>query len=289
MAVSSMSAISPTRALSRTGTCATATCADAAISWPRAPSCWATRRAPAGTGSIRCWSPNQGSPVFPASWSACPPDIPVYVGAPDLLNRVAGFHIHRGILAHGSRAAEPDPGALISQLPRPALLVALFGISNHDNLGGIFRNAAAFGADAVLLDNACCDPLYRKAIRVSVGASLMVPFARARDGEALLAVLAASGARAYALATGAAGALHDMRPRSGGMAVLVGSEGRGLPDAALEAADPVRIGMVPGLDSLNAATATGHRASRRSGCDGAHLRRALRLTRCCVRGRRETR
>lgn len=186
-----------------------------------------------------------------------PPDIPVYVGAPDLLNRVAGFHIHRGILAHGSRAAEPDPGALISQLPRPALLVALFGISNHDNLGGIFRNAAAFGADAVLLDNACCDPLYRKAIRVSVGASLVVPFARARDGEALLAALAASGARAYALATGAAGALHDMRPRSGGMAVLVGSEGRGLPDAALEAADPVRIGMVPGLDSLNAATATG--------------------------------
>ena len=78
-------------------------------------------------------------------------------------------------------ASEPKlrrPTYLLAAIDGPATIVCLFGVSNHDNVGGVFRNAAAFGARAVLLDGACCDPLYRKAIRVSVGATLTVPFAR---------------------------------------------------------------------------------------------------------------
>ncbi|TGS75154.1 RNA methyltransferase, partial [Mesorhizobium sp. M3A.F.Ca.ET.175.01.1.1] len=96
-------------------------------------------------------------------------------------DRIAGFHMHRGILAIGVRSSPQSAEALLETLPASALVVVLVGISNHDNIGSIFRNAAAFGADAVLLDSTCCDPLYRKAIRVSVGAALKVPFASFAD------------------------------------------------------------------------------------------------------------
>ena len=95
-----------------------------------------------------------------------------------MLDGIVGFPIHRGILALGRRAPLPSADDLLAGLGHPALIVMLHGIANHDNVGAIFRNAAAFGADAVLLDGETCDPLYRKAIRVSVGASLIVPFAR---------------------------------------------------------------------------------------------------------------
>src|SRR5689334_23793247 len=101
-------------------------------------------------------------------------EVPVYAAAQAVMDRLTGFHIHRGVLAAGRRA-EPSVEALIRSLPPAALVVALIGIANHDNMGGLFRNAAAFGADAVLLDDTCCDPLYRKAIRVSVGAALTTP------------------------------------------------------------------------------------------------------------------
>ena len=96
-------------------------------------------------------------------------DTLVYAASQTVMDAVAGFPIHRGILAFGSRPPPPTAADLLSALGGDALVLALFGISNHDNVGGIFRNAAAFGVDAVLLDRACCDPLYRKAIRVSVG------------------------------------------------------------------------------------------------------------------------
>ena len=111
------------------------------------------------------------------------------------MDAIVGFHIHRGILAHGLRPTDPGAAALLADLPARALVLALFGIANHDNMGGLFRNAAAFGADAVLLDATCCDPLYRKAIRVSVGAALKVPFARLRPGEDAVAMLAEAGLR----------------------------------------------------------------------------------------------
>ena len=81
----------------------------------------------------------------------------------------------------GPATAGPLPAGLLGALPPAALVLALVGIANHDNVGGIFRNAAAFGASAILLDRASCDPLYRKAIRVSVGASLLMPFTRIDD------------------------------------------------------------------------------------------------------------
>ncbi len=120
-------------------------------------------------------------------------DVPVYAARQPVMDALVGFHIHRGILAHGLRPPDPGAAALLAGLPLRALALALFGVSNHDNIGGLLRNAAAFGVAAVLLDPACCDPLYRKAIRVSVGASLTVPFARLAPGEDAVAMLEGAG------------------------------------------------------------------------------------------------
>jgi tRNA G18 (ribose-2'-O)-methylase SpoU len=134
--------------------------------------------------------------------------------------------------------------------------VVLFGISNHDNMGGIFRNAAAFGASAVLLDTTCCDPLYRKAIRVSVGAALDLPFARLAPEEDPIALLVAHGFAPLALSPSGATALHQLAPPARA-AVLLGSEGPGLPEAILARAQTIAIPMAGGLDSLNVATTSG--------------------------------
>ena len=115
-----------------------------------------------------------------------PASMPVFAAPQAVMDAIAGFHIHRGILAIGRKRDADDPEALIASLPERALVVVLVGLSNHDNVGAIFRNAAAFGADAVLLDETCCDPLYRKAIRVSVGAALKVPFAIAADAGSIV-------------------------------------------------------------------------------------------------------
>ncbi len=180
---------------------------------------------------------------------------PVYVASQAVMDAVVGFHIHRGLLAHGSRPDDPGAGALLAGLPRRALVLALFGVSNHDNMGGIFRNAAAFGADAVLLDGACCDPLYRKAIRVSVGATLAVPFARLAPGDDALDLLTRAGFEALALSPGAAAPLAGVA-RADRVAVLLGAEGPGLPAAVLARSRQVGIAMAPGWDSLNVAAAS---------------------------------
>lgn len=194
-----------------------------------------------------------------------PAGTPVYAAGQAAMDEVVGFPIHRGILAVGRRPAR-DPRALIAELPVDALVVGLVGISNHDNMGGIFRNAAAFGADAVLLDETCCDPLYRKAIRVSVGAALTVPFAQADDAAGLLDALVAAGFHILALSPRGETELADLRPK-GRVAVMFGAEGPGLPNAILARTQPVRITMAGGFDSLNVATTSGivlhHLASRR--------------------------
>ena len=185
-----------------------------------------------------------------------PPGVPVYTASQPVLDRVAGFPIHRGILAIGRRAALPAATALLAATPPRAIVVALFGIANHDNMGGIFRNAAAFGASAVILDSDCCDPLYRKAIRVSVGATLTVPFARLERGEDAPAVLAAHGFRAIALSPAGTADLAALAP-AGRVAALFGAEGPGLPAGVLATAETVRIAMAGAIDSLNVATASG--------------------------------
>jgi tRNA G18 (ribose-2'-O)-methylase SpoU len=181
-----------------------------------------------------------------------PSATPVYVASQPVMDAVVGFHIHRGLLAIGRRASVPDAAALLGGLPERALVVALSGVSNHDNVGGIFRNAAAFGADAVLLDGASCDPLYRKAIRVSVGASLITPFSRGDAAEAMLDALEAEGFEVLALSPSGDGLLSEVE-RAPRTALLLGAEGPGLPASLMARAKTVRIPMAAGFDSLNVA------------------------------------
>jgi tRNA G18 (ribose-2'-O)-methylase SpoU len=184
-----------------------------------------------------------------------PSSLPVYVASQDVMDAIAGFHIHRGILAVGRRRRGEDAEALIAGLPASALVVGLVGLANHDNVGGIFRNAAAFGADAVLLDEGCCDPLYRKAIRVSVGAALKVPFATVANGGAMASLLDGAGFSQFALSPAGAADIRSVR-RTARTALYLGTEGEGLPDALLSRLQTLRIGMAPGFDSLNVAAAS---------------------------------
>ncbi|HZP50346.1 RNA methyltransferase [Actinocrinis sp.] len=186
---------------------------------------------------------------------------PVYVGGIDLLEQVTGFHVHRGALAAMSRLPLPDPAALLERSQR---VVVLEKVNNHTNIGAIFRSAAALGMDAVLLAPDCADPLYRRAVRVSMGTVFAVPYARLGadpDGPPwprALDLLAEHGYRRLAL-TPAPDAidLRELRlgPREK-VALLLGSEGEGLSPRAFAACDlRVRIPMAPGVDSLNVAAA----------------------------------
>lgn len=187
--------------------------------------------------------------------AALPPEVPVYAADQAVMDAIVGFPIHRGVLAVGERA-EPSAGALLDALPAQALVVGLQGIANHDNMGGLFRNAAAFGASAVLIGSDCCDPLYRKAIRVSVGAALTVPFARLAPGEDLAGLLLDRGFEVLALSPAGASTLAELTaaPRR---AALFGAEGPGLPAELMVRCRTVRIPMAAGFDSLNVATTSG--------------------------------
>jgi tRNA G18 (ribose-2'-O)-methylase SpoU len=184
-----------------------------------------------------------------------PAGVPIYLAAQPVMDQVVGFPIHRGILAIGRRP-DRDPAEVLRGLPPRALVVGLVGIANHDNMGGLFRNAAAFGAGAVLLDETCCDPLYRKAIRVSVGAALTVPFCRVGSAGDLLDRLAAEGFEPVALSPSGDLDLSDLRPAPR-TAVLFGAEGPGLSPDLLARVRSVRIAMAGGFDSLNVATTSG--------------------------------
>ena len=185
-----------------------------------------------------------------------PEGVPVYAAAQPVIDAITGFHIHRGILALGERAPMPSAEALVGGLGRRALVVALSAIANHDNMGGICRNAAAFGADAVILDGDCCDPFYRKAIRVSVGAALTLPFARVATANEALDLLATHGFATLALSPAGEASLGDV-VRADRAAAVFGAEGPGLPQSVLDRARTVRIAMAAGMDSLNVATASG--------------------------------
>ena len=180
---------------------------------------------------------------------------PIYVASQAVMDAVVGFHIHRGMLAHGMRPDAHGADALLAGLPPRAIVLALFGIANHDNMGGIFRNAAAFGVDAVLLDATCCDPLYRKAIRVSVGATLKVPFARLAREEDVLGLLSRHRFEPLALAPAGAELLGGLE-RPDRAAILLGAEGPGLPPPLIAGARSLAIPMAPGWDSLNVAAAS---------------------------------
>lgn len=179
---------------------------------------------------------------------------PCYAGSAQLLAQVVGFHLNRGVLATADRVPVPAVAELIA---RSHHLAVLEGINDHENLGGLFRNAAALGVDAVLLGPGCADPLYRRSVRVSMGHVLRVPFAPLRSWPGDLASLRSAGFRVVAL-TPSVGAvpLAQAGVSAGRVAWLLGAEGPGLSAEALGAADlAVRIPMAPGVDSLNVATA----------------------------------
>ncbi len=183
-------------------------------------------------------------------------DVPVYVASTEVFDAIAGFNMHRGVLALGRKPAPEAGAALLGNLPETSLVLAGCGLSNHDNVGSIFRNAAAFGADAVFLDETSCDPLYRKAIRVSVGSVLSVPFARGLGAESMLQALAAAGFEIWGLSPRGTVPVAAI-PAARRIALVLGTEGEGLPDTILSAFRTARIPQRPGLDSLNVATASG--------------------------------
>jgi tRNA G18 (ribose-2'-O)-methylase SpoU len=181
-------------------------------------------------------------------------DIPIYVADTATLSAIGGFNFHRGCLALGERPA-PQPFEELVQSDAQ-IVVVLEGLAQADNVGSVFRNAHAFGAAAVLLDAACCDPLYRKALRTSLGAALDVPFARIAAAE--LRLLKTGGYRLVALTPASDATPIDAADLTGRVALMAGAEGPGLSPSILDLADlRVRIPMAAGADSLNVATATG--------------------------------
>ncbi len=171
-----------------------------------------------------------------------------------VLSEAVGFRVTRGVLGSADRPPPADPGELLTSARR---VVVLEQLNDYENLGALFRNAAAFGVDAVLLDPRTADPLYRRSVRVSMGHVLRVPFARLPEPwPAGLNLLQNKGFHVLAMTPrGSAQALRSV-PVPPKWAVLVGAEGGGLTEAALGLADAqVRIPMAPGVDSLNVATA----------------------------------
>lgn len=183
------------------------------------------------------------------------PGTPVYVGEPAQLEALTGFHMHRGALASMHRPEPLDPAALLRASRR---VVVLEDLADHTNVGAVFRSVAALGADAVLLSPACADPLYRRAVRVSMGAVLQVPWARLPDWREAGPLFRELGYEltAFALREDAEDLASFVDHVPERLALLFGSEGPGLSRRALaSSARSVVIPMEHGVDSLNVATA----------------------------------
>jgi tRNA G18 (ribose-2'-O)-methylase SpoU len=192
-----------------------------------------------------------------------PDALPVYVASRSLMAGIVGFDMYRGVLALCRRDREPafdetfDPRRLTT--PAIAPVIVLESLANHDNVGAMFRNALAFGVPAIALCPRTCDPLYRKAIRTSMGATLCVPFVRTDSWPAPLARLRELGFTVAALHPDARAvplAASGAHVGSGPLALVVGTEGPGISAEALAECDlTIRIPMAEGIDSINVATA----------------------------------
>ena len=186
------------------------------------------------------------------------PSVPRYVATQAILNTVAGFNLHRGVVASAARLPWPQPAEVLAAARR---VLIIEGGVDHENLGSLFRNAAAFGVDGVVLDPTCADPFYRRAVRVSMGHVLRMPIARSIDLPATIRSMQTDGWVVLALTPSAVSVPLPALPKAvlepdARVAVLVGAEGPGLTPGALDAADlHVRIEMSDGVDSLNIATA----------------------------------
>ncbi|WP_349903337.1 TrmH family RNA methyltransferase [Parafrigoribacterium humi] len=181
------------------------------------------------------------------------PDVPVFSGPGELLAELTGYILHRGLIASMDRPPLPPPESLLVSARR---VVILENVADPTNVGAIFRSVAAIGADAVLVTPRCSDPFYRRAIRVSMGTVLQVPWTRVGDWPSARELLAASGFHiaALALTDDAVGLREFAASAPPRVALVLGAEGEGLTPEALAAADTVvRIPMAHGIDSLNVA------------------------------------
>jgi tRNA G18 (ribose-2'-O)-methylase SpoU len=198
---------------------------------------------------------------------------PVFVGTRAVVAETVGFALHRGVVAVAQRPEASTPEQVLidaqqaSSMGSPPVIAVLEGLNDHENIGALFRNAAAFGVAGVLLDPTCADPLYRRSVRVSMGHVLHVPFARMAAWPAGLDLVRGAGFVVAALTPHLLSGggvphltleeLHGRRTRvPTAVALLLGGEGPGLSDAALAASDlTVSIPMAGGVDSLNVSTA----------------------------------
>jgi tRNA G18 (ribose-2'-O)-methylase SpoU len=198
-------------------------------------------------------------------------DVPVFVGPGELLAELTGYILHRGLIASMHRPALPHPEALLAgtgtgtggtaatATTAPRRIVVIENVVDPTNVGAIFRSAGAIGADAVLVTPRCSDPFYRRAIRVSMGTVLQVPWTRTGEWHELAPLLREHGFHTAALAlTPDAVSLRDFEahlPEK--IALVLGAEGEGLTPEAIAAADTVvQIPMLHGIDSLNVAAAS---------------------------------
>lgn len=182
-------------------------------------------------------------------------DVQVFIGEPSQLEAITGFHMHRGALASMRRPAPLDPGELLRTSHR---LVVLEDLGDHTNVGAIFRSAAALGADGVLLTPGCADPLYRRAVRVSMGAVLQVPWARLPHWREAGPMIRQAGFElaAFALRDDAEDLADFVRAVPDKLALMFGTEGEGLSRRALASATRcITIPMEHEVDSLNVSTA----------------------------------
>lgn len=192
-----------------------------------------------------------------------PGDIPVYTADQPVMDAIAGFPIHRGILACGLKPEPPSFQDWLTDQKTATTLVVCIGLSNHDNAGAVFRNAAALGGDAIILDSESCDPLYRKAIRVSAGTALWMPFFHGLTAVEILEGLKRAGFDIWTLTPGEkAMSLYEAdRPEK--LAIVLGPEGPGLSQHLIDMGTAIRIPMTHEVDSLNIATSLAVTLSQR--------------------------
>lgn len=185
------------------------------------------------------------------------PGVPVFLADPDVLSSLTGFHLHRGPIASMQR---PEPTHPLDLLASTQTVVVLDGLSDHTNVGAIFRSVAALGAEAVLLSPTCADPLYRRAVRVSMGAVLEIPWARLPRWQDAGPLLRRHGFTIVGFGFGSDSVPLEsfIQQPPDRVALVFGAEGPGLSRQALGATDVlVNIPMDRGIDSLNVATAAG--------------------------------
>ena len=182
-------------------------------------------------------------------------DVPVFVGPADLLKQLTGFDMHRGAIASMHRPPLADVAELLAGARR---VVVLEDIVDHTNVGAIFRSGAALGFDAVLLSPRCADPLYRRSIKVAMGAVFSLPWTRLESWDSALPTLSSAGFTTVALTLAPDSApVEDAVRGLDKVALVLGGEGHGLSRHWEDSADcRATIPMAPGIDSLNVAAAT---------------------------------